>query len=136
MDEHRKKDYIIIADDDSDDQLFIKDALQRKSFAGSFECVENGIMLLDYLRIPPVKLPRLILLDLNMPFKNGYQTLEELKSDGQLRNIPVFVLTSSLSESDEQKCYKLGCNNFYRKPNSVPEYDALADELVRYLKAS
>jgi len=129
-----KTQFILIAEDDKDDQVFIKHALEGKAFDGRIECVENGIMLLDFLR-QTSEPPGLILLDLNMPLKDGYETLRELKTDPQLRKIPTIILTSSMSSDDEVRCTKLGCNQFIRKPFSVNEYIQLADGLLNMLRA-
>ena len=128
--------YIVIADEDQDDQEFLCESLERKEYEGVWRCVDDGNQLLHLLRSPSDNPPHLILLDLNMPFKDGYQALEELKTDEQLKNIPVFVLTSSVNIADEQKCYKLGCDKFFRKPLTLVEYDQLASELVRFLETA
>jgi len=120
---------IVIADDDQDDQDFIKDALKRNSFSGAIQCVSDGEQLLKYLKEVPAR-PGLILLDLNMPLKDGYQTLQELKTDPLLKNIPTVILTSSSRHEDEQQCYNLGCDKFYRKPMSVTDYRNIAGEVL------
>lgn len=125
------KDFlIIIADDDQDDQEFIREALQDK-FKGDITCVTNGGELLTYLKKNPTQAD-LILLDLNMPFKDGYQTLSELKADPDLQMIPTVVLTSSSRPEDRDRCYQLGCDKFYRKPMSIAEYETLAREVLSH----
>lgn len=124
------KDFLIlVADDDPDDQDFITDALKSNSFRGTIQCVGDGEQLLRYLKELPTP-PGLILLDLNMPLKDGYQTLHELKADPILKKIPTIVLTSSSRQEDEQQCYKLGCDKFYRKPMSINDYQSIASELL------
>ena len=82
----------------------------------------------------PKDLPNLILLDLNMPIKDGYETLKDLKQDKQLQTIPVMVLTSSTKPADENVCYQLGCEYFHRKPITLSEYSDLATLIARYSK--
>jgi CheY-like chemotaxis protein len=122
---------ILIADDDVDDCQMIKDALKESQLLNELHFVHNGEELLNYLnhRGPyedPIKnpLPGLILLDLNMPRKDGREALKEIKSDERFRHIPVVVLTTSQAEEDIYKTYDLGVNSFITKPvlfNSLVE---------------
>ncbi|MFM1769267.1 MAG: hypothetical protein RJA22_1796 [Verrucomicrobiota bacterium] len=120
-----------MADDDADDRLLTQDALSECRLPGTLRCVENGEELLDYLKgrgkfAAPVAAPRpgLILLDLNMPRKDGREALREIKSDPTLRTIPVVVLTTSKADTDIARVYDLGANSFIAKPVS---FDALVD---------
>ena len=93
---------ILMADDDADDRLLARDALRKSRVATELVCVEDGEELLAYLRRegPYARAPRpgLILLDLNMPKKDGREALQEIKADPMLRRIPVVVLTTSKAE--------------------------------------
>ncbi|MES2704658.1 MAG: response regulator [Bacteroidota bacterium] len=131
------KDFlIVIADDDTDDQEFIQSALKRNNYNGICKCVDDGQTLVEYLKqLHYPTRPGLILLDLNMPFKNGYQALTEIKNEPGLKDIPVVVFTSSLRKEDEAKSYSLGCDKFMRKPMSLMEYDYVASSLMRFLEA-
>jgi CheY-like chemotaxis protein len=129
-----KDSFIVIADDDWDDREFIRDALVRNEFSGGFECMEDGRKLLDYLKQPgQLSTPGLIVLDLNMPQKDGYEALAEIKQDPELRNIPTVVLTSSTREEDESRCYGLGCDGYFQKPMSLQEYDHLAAKILDFM---
>lgn len=132
--------FILVADDDVDDHDFLKAAFEHNSFAGGLSFVTDGVQLLNYLKnlknAAGGRLPELILLDLNMPLLNGFQALEAIKNDPELRNIPVAILTSSSRPEDETACYSLGCNNFYRKPLSVSEYDSLAEQIIGSVNAA
>ncbi len=93
---------ILMADDDEDDRLLTVDALQESRVLNNLFCVEDGVELLEFLRhegkySDPASAPRpsLILLDLNMPRKDGREALQELKNDPKLRSIPVVILTTS-----------------------------------------
>ena len=119
---------ILIADDDPDDRLLIKDALDSMRLANPVDFVEDGEELLDFLlRRNDFKdrkdqaLPGLILLDLNMPRKDGREALEEIKADPTLRRIPVVVLTTSKAEEDILRTYDLGVNSFIVKPVSFEQ---------------
>ncbi|MEE8056580.1 MAG: response regulator [Pseudomonadales bacterium] len=114
---------IHMCDDDPDDQLLLQEALSEARLANSIDFTENGEELLQYLRregdyaeLKSKSLPGLILLDLNMPKKDGREALAEIKSDPDLRRIPVVVLTTSRAEEDILKTYDLGVNSFIVKP--------------------
>jgi CheY-like chemotaxis protein len=114
---------ILLADDDADDRVLARDALTESRLANDLRCVENGEELMDYLRragayADPATSPTpgLILLDLNMPRKDGREALAEIKSDPALRHIPVVVLTTSKAEEDIYRTYDLGVNSFITKP--------------------
>jgi CheY-like chemotaxis protein len=124
---------ILMADDDSDDRRLTQEALEEGRLMNEISFVENGEELMNYLRhegkfAPPNSLPRpgLILLDLNMPRKDGRSVLKELKSDPELRTIPVVVLTTSKADEDVYKSYDLGVNSYIVKPVT---FEALVDIL-------
>jgi CheY-like chemotaxis protein len=128
MNPPQKVNIILMADDDADDRLLAKDAFAESRLQGDLHFVENGEELLDYLHhrgkydsiVAPR--PRLILLDLNMPRKDGREALREIKADPDLRRIPVVVLTTSQADTDIGSIYELGANSFICKP---VKYDAL-----------
>jgi CheY-like chemotaxis protein len=122
-----------MADDDPDDRLLTADALKEARLINDIRFMENGEELLDYLRrvgkfSPPVDAPRpgLILLDLNMPRKDGRTVLKELKQDADLRTIPIVVLTTSKDDEDVYRSYDLGVNSYIVKPVT---FEALVDIL-------
>jgi two-component system, response regulator len=113
----------LMADDDPDDRLLINEAFQESLIANSIFFVEDGVELMDYLRHQnrfsnPVDAPTpdLILLDLNMPRKDGREALAEIKSDPHLRYIPVVVLTTSKAEEDIMRSYDIGAASYITKP--------------------
>jgi CheY-like chemotaxis protein len=124
---------ILMSDDDADDRRLTLEAFEEARLINDVRFVENGEQLLDYLRrtgpyAPPAEAPRpgLILLDLNMPRKDGRTVLKELKSDPDLRQIPVVVLTTSKADEDIYKSYDLGVNSYIVKPVT---FEALVDIL-------
>ena len=121
---HGKPVTILLADDDAEDRELARDALQDSKLANEMRFVVDGQDLIDYLRRqgryadPAVDAPRpgIILLDLNMPKKDGREALAEIKADDSLRRIPVVVLTTSNDEQDVLRSYDLGVNSFITKP--------------------
>ncbi|HXP87299.1 MAG TPA: response regulator [Bryobacteraceae bacterium] len=114
---------ILCADDDPEDRLLMQEAWQESRVANRLDFVEDGEELMDYLHrrgkyASPegATLPGLILLDLNMPRKDGREALKEIKSSPGLRSIPVVVLTTSKAEADILRAYDLGVNSFIVKP--------------------
>jgi CheY-like chemotaxis protein len=121
---HGKSVTILLADDDEEDRQLARDALQDSKLTNEMRFVVDGQDLMDYLRRqgryadPAVEAPRpgIILLDLNMPKKDGREALAEIKADESLRRIPVVVLTTSNDEQDVLRSYDLGVNSFITKP--------------------
>jgi two-component system response regulator len=111
---------ILIADDDEDDRLMTRDALRDARLHNDLRFVVDGVDLMNYLRRrnghEDAPRPGLILLDLNMPRKDGREALAEIKGDAGLRSIPVIVLTTSKAEEDLIRTYDLGVNSFITKP--------------------
>jgi len=126
-----KSNVILMADDDSDDRLLAQDALAESGLATDVRFVEDGVELMDYLhrrakfsQSGSCPRPGLILLDLNMPKKDGREALREIKADSELRKIPVVVLTTSTADTDIARIYELGANSFISKPVA---FNALVD---------
>jgi CheY-like chemotaxis protein len=116
---------LLLADDDPDDRLLIKEALEESRLVADLRSVEDGEELMDYLHrrgryAEPNDSPHpdLILLDLKMPRKSGHQALEEIKASPELRCIPIVVLTTSKAEEDIARAYASGANSFIVKPTS------------------
>ncbi|MGE3973696.1 MAG: response regulator [Bdellovibrionales bacterium] len=130
---------ILIADDDQEDRQMIKEALQESRVVNELFFVNDGEDLMDYLlhegkfadkkRYPR---PGLILLDLNMPKKDGREALKEIKNHPSLRQIPVVVLTTSKAEEDIYKTYNLGVNSFVSKPVTFSALVQVMKDLGRY----
>lgn len=121
---------ILMADDDDDDFLLTQKALKQSKLLNTLCRVRDGEELLEYLRrqgkyseeTTECPRPGVILLDLNMPRKDGREALKEIKSDDKLREIPVVVFTTSKAEEDIYRSYQLGVNSFITKPVT---FDAL-----------
>jgi CheY-like chemotaxis protein len=139
MKTERKSVIILLAEDDPDDRMLVQDAVAEGRLVNEVRCVEDGEELMDYLhqRGPyagdgAAPRPGLILLDLNMPKKDGREALKEIKADPALRQIPVVVLTTSKAEEDVFRSYDLGANSFVTKPVTFQSLVELMKTLNRY----
>jgi CheY-like chemotaxis protein len=122
---------ILLADDDADDRLLVRDSLAECNFPGQVHFVEDGEELMNYLTRQGKYAdalahpsPGLVLLDLNMPRKSGREALREIKSDPRFKRIPVVVFSTSQADADIAATYELGANAFVTKPTS---YHALVN---------
>lgn len=125
---------ILMADDDDDDYLLTKKALKESKLVNTLIRVKDGEELMDYLLgrgayadTKPDR-PGVILLDLNMPRKDGREALKEIKSHADLKNIPIVIFTTSKAEEDIYRTYQLGGNSFITKPVTF-------DNLINVMKA-
>ena len=130
---------ILMADDDPDDCLLAREALAESRLANDLHFVSDGEELMDYLyqrgkySVPgSAPRPSLILLDLNMPKKDGREVLNELKADPHLRQIPVLVLTTSQAEEDILRSYYLGANSYITKPVTFSSLIEVMQTLSKY----
>jgi CheY-like chemotaxis protein len=130
---------ILLADDDPDDRQLTRDAFAENRLVNMLHTVEDGEELMEYLRRQGryadqknVPLPGLILLDLNMPRKDGREALKEIKADPELRRIPIVVLTTSKAEEDILRTYDLGVNSYVTKPVTFKSLVELIKVLGRY----
>jgi CheY-like chemotaxis protein len=131
MKERKKPVTILMAEDDPDDRQMTKESLENDRLINDLRFVKDGEELMDYLYrrgkyADPNSSPwpGLILLDLNMPRKDGREALEEIKADPHLRQIPIVVLTTSKAEEDIVRSYDLGASSFIVKPVT---FEALVD---------
>jgi two-component system response regulator len=130
---------ILLADDDEEDRAMTISALRERRVANEIRCVGDGAELADYLfrrgrytDPEDAPTPGLILLDLNMPKKDGREVLAEIKADDALRSIPVVVLTTSKAEEDVARTYHLGVNSFITKPVTFDGLVAAMEAFSRY----
>ena len=130
---------ILVAEDDPDDQLLIRDAFEESRVANQVLFVNDGEELMDFLKrqgayTDPQTSPRpgIILLDLNMPRMDGREALAEIKSDPELRRIPVVALTTSKTEEDILRSYDLGVSSFVTKPVSFDSFVEVLKVLGMY----
>ena len=130
---------ILMAEDDPDDRMLTKEACEEARLVNDLHFVEDGEQLMDYLYrrgqytdLDGQPLPGLILLDLNMPRKDGRDALKEIKTDPDLRRIPIVVLTTSQAEEDILRTYDLGVNSFIIKPVTFESLVDVVKTLAKY----
>ena len=130
---------ILMADDDADDRMLAKEALEESRVINDLRFVEDGEALMDYLcrrgkyaDEDASPRPGLILLDLNMPKKDGREALKEIKDDPELRRIPIVVMTTSQAEEDIFRSYDLGASSFITKPVTFDRLVELMKTLGNY----
>lgn len=130
--------FILIAEDDADDRFLFKTAFEEKGYEDDIEFVENGIELLRFLYNIEEKKPKdrqypsFILLDLNMPKKDGREVLKEIKQHPEFKKIPVVVFTTTNSENEIRRCYELGANTYVVKPVSFDSLLKVVEEIRKY----
>jgi CheY-like chemotaxis protein len=128
----KQKHRILIVDDDADDREIIRDAFMSAMEEQEFVFIENGDRLLEYLeKKGDTEIPSLIMLDLNMPGKDGRETLKEIKSDNRYQHIPTIVFTTSSSMRDRQMVYDLGANCFITKPDTFNKLIEMTNSISR-----
>ena len=135
----RKSGVILMADDDADDCLLVREALVENGRKYDLRVVRDGEELLDYLHrrgpyaeVGAAPVPDLILLDLKMPKKDGREALPELKADAWFKQIPVVVLTTSTDKDDIEYSYRMGVNSYVTKPVTFRALVELMDTLGKY----
>src|SRR3990167_2177023 len=129
---------ILMADDDDDDFMLTEKALKESKLLNELVRVSDGEELTDYLfqrgdyEGKKVKRPSIILLDLNMPRKDGREALKEIKENEELREIPIVVFTTSKAEEDIIRSYQLGVNSFISKPVTFKNLIEVMTSLGKY----
>lgn len=130
--------HILLADDDEDDRFLTKEAFQQHFPVSRISFVEDGEELMEYLSYSgrynrgEHMLPELILLDLNMPRKDGREALKQIKADATLRHIPVVILTTSDAKDDIETSYFNGANSFITKPTSYQRLSEVTKAIGQY----
>ena len=122
-----KKQTILLVDDDSDDREILRDAFVAKHKDNrEYVFIETGDHLLEYLENNG-ELPALVMLDLNMPGKDGREALKQIKGDERWRSIPIIIFTTSGSQRDKEMSYSLGANCFITKPDTFNKLVEMAN---------
>ena len=121
---------IILADDEDNDRLFFIDALKELKIKTIIHTVNDGVELMEYLNNEDNILPQLIFLDLNMPRKNGFECLKEIKGNYKLNDIAIAIFSTSMSENDIEQTLMNGANVYINKPNSFDELKQALTKVV------
>ena len=129
---------ILYADDDSDDFLFLRESADQKGMGLEIRHVTDGDQAISFLEAAKTErtLPQLILLDLNMPKRYGRTTLEYIKSDKDLSNIPVVMFSTSENTRDKEFCKNRGAATYINKPAHFLGYHDVVDTLLSYINKS
>lgn len=124
-----KKIKILIVENDEDEQFFMRDGFQSSGLFEIVAMVRNGDLLFEWLAQNPDNLPGVILSDLNMPGKNGYDILETMKVSPTFQGIPVLITSTSSSRDTADKCLRMGAAAYLVKPDTFLEYVPYAQKL-------
>lgn len=128
-----KKINIVLADDDEDDRLFFKEAIEQLNLNSDLNLVENGNELMKYLEDLNSPLPDLVFLDLNMPRKGGLECLREIRTSKKLKGLTVAIYSTSSSEEDIEECFVRGANVYINKPNN---FESLKSVLLKVISTN
>lgn len=125
---------ILLVDDDAGDCRLVQESLKDSPHSSQLHVVNTGQAALDYLRKSArgKDRPDLVLLDLNMPGKTGFETLREIRSEESLTDLPVIILTTSTEERDVLESYRLHANCFVSKPTSFDDFGATVREIEAF----
>jgi len=122
--------HILLADDDADDRLFFKDAMEEIKIMTNVSFVNDGLQLMNYLNQPDIKLPHVVFLDLNMPIKSGMECLKEIRGNDCLRDLTIVIYSTSGSEKDIEDAFVYGANIYIKKPNDFSKLKATLVQVI------
>ena len=127
-----QKEFMIItlADDDVDDRLFFEDAFDELKINTSVSTCNDGVELMEYLTNPKTILPNILFLDLNMPRKNGFECLLEIRADKKFDDIAIAIYSTSSSEDDIENTFVHGANIYIKKPSDFNTLKKVLSEVV------
>jgi CheY-like chemotaxis protein len=123
---------IVLAEDNDDDLFLVQDAFRASTLSRIVHAAVDGEAVLDYLRGRATGLPDLLLLDINMPRKDGFEVLQEIKRDPALWHLPVVMLSTSLRADDVALAYSMGACSYITKPPDVDRLAEIVAQLERY----
>lgn len=125
---------LLLADDDTDDCIFFKEALEELSVETELNTVNDGVQLMQYLLLNENRLPDVLYLDMNMPRKNGMECLKEIKSNQKLSHLPVIIFTTSLDSDIVKLLYEYGAQYYIRKPAEFPNLKKILLDSIQLIK--
>jgi CheY-like chemotaxis protein len=130
MNAHNDKINIFLADDDEDDRTFFSEAFSELKISNDLTLFNDGRDLMDYLNKSDVKLPHILFLDLNMPYKNGFECLKEIRANSRFKNMSIAIYSTSSSEKDIEETFIEGANIYINKPNDFSKLKEVIKNVV------
>ena len=127
---HKLPLHVLLADDDEDDRLIFKDALEEVKVKTRVTIVNDGVQLMDYLLQADNELPSIIFLDLNMPRKGGMECLQDIRNNRNLKNLTIAIYSTSASEEDIEDTFIKGANIYIKKPNDFTSLVRILSEVI------
>src|SRR5687767_2586161 len=124
---------IIIVENDEDEQLFMTEGFNATGYFDILAVLNNGNALFEWLQAHPAQLPDVVLSDLNMPGKNGYEILTEIRATPAYMHIPVIITSTSSTKAFMDKCFALGAADYLVKPETFVEYEPYVTKLYRLI---
>lgn len=124
---------ILLADDDTDDCIFFKDAVEELGLPTQLSILHDGEQLMQHLNYKKNKLPDVLFLDLNMPRKNGFECLSEIKLTQKLHQLPVIIFSTSFEQEVVNLLYKNGAHYFIRKPSEFLQFKKIIHQTFNTL---
>ena len=122
--------HILLTDDDADDRLFFKEAMEEIKIKTVVSFVNDGLQLMNYLNQPNVRLPNVVFPDLNMPAKNGLECLKEIRRNSRLRDLAIVIYSTSGSEQDIEEAFVHGANIYIKKPNDFSKLKSTLTQVI------
>lgn len=126
--------HILLADEDEDDCMFFKDALEELTITASLITVNNGVELMDFLKDNLSNLPQVLFLDLNMPCKSGTECLSEIKESEMFRGLPVIIYSTSSNLEVMDVLYGKGAQYYIRKPADFADLKFVINKAISFIK--
>lgn len=124
---------ILLADDDTDDCVFFKEALKELYLPTDLTAVHDGEQLMQLLTNDTTELPHVVFLDLNMPRKNGFECLSEIKLNAKLNGIPVIIFSTSFEHETVNQLHKSGAMYYIRKPSQFSQFKSLIQQSLEFI---